>query len=352
MDDVYAMELLRQSVIDACERENGLSLELQAAQKQMEELREHALRNRVRLQELDEALEIEEAKSNAERLARQQAEEKQRQHLVEVSKAKEMAIIAGKHCDAAEQEILRLQSDLSTERAATVAADRISYQLREDLEFARLNEMAAYNRVNAAEAKVYTLQEGLQLVTERADMLERRTREFEEAFEEEHQQLEEAKNALSTITHEFESTNLRLTETLEKYLDFEANHIKCDFGKDMAAILKTDSVNVDNHADAGSETKSPNSEQIFNFERQTEEETRVSGALKDGTVATNMPDIPEPAVLRPALASARACQVEIFQATGRAGPAPRTNPRNPLWRCLWRMPPKSLHLFFRISGRR
>ena len=114
------MELLRQSRTNARDEEHELTLKLQAAQEEIEELKRGAMTNKERFQKFDEALEVEEAKTNDERLARREAEETSRQHRAELSKAKRKEAIANEHCDAAEAEILNLKRDLSSERSAVV----------------------------------------------------------------------------------------------------------------------------------------------------------------------------------------------------------------------------------------
>lgn len=341
MDDVYAMELLRQSLIDACEREDRLILEFQTAQKEMEEMRRLAFVDRVRFQEIDEALEIEESKTNAERLARHEAEAKTRQYCLEISKTKQREHIANEHCDAAESEVLRLQRDLSKERAATVAMDRASSQLRDGLDLAKLNEMVASEQLIVAKAKLCELQKELRLATYRANMLERQGRELEESFEKEHRRTEETETALRAVTCESESNRLKLSEALEKYHHLAAKHNECDSPEFVTVpASKTGSMEVDKQYHAGAESRDQRNatgEQILRIDRGTEQKM----------VATDLPAFPEPAILRPALALVTACHPENLKATGEILPTSRANLRNILWSYVGR-----LHLLVRIISRR
>lgn len=118
MDNAYAVELLRESFINACEREDGLTLELETAQKQMEELRRCPMMSKARSHDIEETLAIEEVKTNKERLAKQEAEATTRHYRAEALRAKQKESVANEHCDAAEVEVSRLQKEVSTEHSA------------------------------------------------------------------------------------------------------------------------------------------------------------------------------------------------------------------------------------------
>lgn len=355
MDDVYATELLQQSLIDACEREKGLNLKLQAAQDEMEELKRRAFVHKRRFQELDEALEIEEAKTNAERLARQEAEETARQHGVEVLTARKNETIAKEHCDAAESEILRLQSDLSMERSTTAGMDLQLCHFREDLGQSEYNGMVAYENLQAAKAKVCALQDDLGVALDRISMLERQARESEAAFKKEHWRVEEAEQASCAIADELKSNKSEPSNTLEKYNDPQAQHIERDSVESAATTASdTDRLNVDSQSNVELESvdsRSSEYERVPVSKTDKSMEETMSTAENRKINPLDMPALPEPARLRPALASVTVCQVEIFKTTGRILPAPRVNLRSPPWRCFWRFRSNSLHLLFRSHGR-
>lgn len=151
MDDVYTVESLQRSLIDACERENILQSALQTAKEDVQEWKEQAMVSKIKFQELDDAFEVEEAKTNDERLARQEAEERTCQYQAEVLKAKRREINANEHCDSAESEVLRLEEDLAAERSAAAAVDLQLCQIREDLALAEHNESAAYEQRDTLE---------------------------------------------------------------------------------------------------------------------------------------------------------------------------------------------------------
>ena len=359
MDDVYATELLRQDLINACERENRLLSKLQAAEEETEELRLSAVFHKRKYQELDDALEVEEAKTNAERLARQAAEEIVRQHRHEISKVKQRETIANEHCDAAESEFIQLQKDLSTERTAAEAARLLVCRLREDLEFTELNKEAAYDQLNAAQAKICTLQADFGVATGHISVLERQARAFEKSSWTEYQQMDEAERYDGALMDELNGAGLELRDLLKEYIDFKANHNEYDCAEpETATPLDAGKLSLGQQSDVDLEPEVSSSE----YEREkttgarngTENKTVVRSAWSSAkdVVATGMPTRPEPAILRPAMASAIVCQLEGFKATGTMLTGPRANPICPLWKFYRRLPSKSLHLLFRGFGRR
>ena len=351
MDDVYNMELLQQSLIDASERENRLLLALTAAREETEEFKRRAIVSKMRYQELDEALEVEEANTHAERLARQDAEEQIRQHRSDVLKAEKNEDIANKQCNAAEAEILQLQRRLSTERSATVAANILSGQLREDSQLAELDGLEAYKQLHAANEKVCILREELEIATDRISMLERQGREIE------CQRVDEAEMVFSATTYELEN----LTDPSKDSDNIGANHNRPGFAKAVVArfgdngMVHTDQqlrIVPEGGEYPGSKYQQ---EQPLWTDRGIEDTSDVKATLStvdDQTMmATEMPALPKPAILRPALAPMTACQVEGFKASGSILPAPRVPLRTPPRKWSLKFRAMTLTLLFQKLGR-
>ena len=349
MDDIYATGLLQQSLIDAREREKRLGIELEAARAEMRESQRREMVFKAKYRELDDTLEAEEAKTNAERLAREKAEETARQHHVEVLKARRNEAVANEHCEAAEAEIGRLQMDLSMERSAIAAAGLLSTRLREDLNQAEINEMAAYDLLDAAKAKTRELEED---ATNRIQVLEIQAQRFEQAFQNEHQRLAEAEHALGAVIAELETSEFKLSDVVEEY---EALEAKCDTTKSVTApSCDTERNDIGEQAPNDVDTDEKR-KQAVEIDRNAEEPIFGEASLRavrdqtivpTGMVASGIPALPEPAVLRPAQASATVSQMEIFNACGRALPAPRFNPNRLRWRFLWKLPSRSLRVLF------
>ena len=363
MDDIYATELLRQNLTDALEREDNLKQALQAAETEMQSLQNHVHEHKSRYQKLDDLLEAEEAKTHAERLGKQEAEETTRQHRAEFLKLRRNEAIANQHCEAAESEVINLQRDLSTERSAVVAAGQLSARLREELRQAEANGMAAYDMLNAARARIFTLEQDLKLATDRISVLEQQAREYEERVEKERQRMAEAGTTLSATTSETKNTELKFSDLLEKYTALEAEHSKCH---------PTDSAPVTNPntASVADETQSPiltqttdpppsthAHESIRTVTKNNEETTTVitatsRTAAKDQVLNSPRPELPtfpEQAILRPQLASVANFQVEIFKATGKIMPVADT--KNLRWKFFWRLPGNLLRFLIPDSGR-
>ena len=358
MDDVYAMELLQQSLIEASEREKQLILDLQAAQEKVEQWKQAAFVSKSRFQELDQVLEDEEVKTNAERLARQGAEELTRQHHAEVLEAKRKESTANRQCDAAESEVLRLQSQLSAQRSAKVDADVILGQLREDLRLAELNGNTTSGQLHVAKTEILTLQKDLGVAMTRISIVERRARDSEETVKKEHERREEAEATLSAMSHECKDKALKLRKILGMYNELYAEHSQCGFAEYVAAkALDTNVIDasrdthiaLENGDSIGSEQKL---DRVLDAERSIEKGVMLEAALGTGnnklSITTGMPAFPEPVVLRPAMAS----QVEACKGAGRVCPARRSNQQTSTWKCSWRLRSNPLHIFFRCSGRR
>ena len=103
-------ETLWSKLLSAKEREDGLISELQVAQSSMQELTSLAAGYKAKYQQLDDMLEAEQIKTDAERQARLEAEETLRCHRAEVSKLRRNETNANLHCEAAETEVINLQS--------------------------------------------------------------------------------------------------------------------------------------------------------------------------------------------------------------------------------------------------
>lgn len=224
MNDARTQEVHQQHLIDALDREEGLKLELEAAQKEIEQLKRLAIGHESQLQEFNEALEAEETKTNDERTARQNAEATACHHRAEALEAKRKERIANEHCDAAELEVFRLQREMTTERCTIVTANRLLGQLREDLGLAEANRRSGDEQLHAAKAKVHTLNHDLATSNDRVRILEYQVKELGETILKQHQRVEYAENALRTMASELENSNMKLCDSNERYKDLEAAH--------------------------------------------------------------------------------------------------------------------------------
>ena len=361
MDDVYATELLRQTLTDALEREDALKQALQAAQNEMQSLQTHAHEHKQRYQQLDNLLEAEEAKTHAERLARQAAEETTRQHRAEVLKLRRNEATANQHCEAAESEVITLQRELSTERSAAVTAGIHSNRLREDIRQAEANGLAAYNMLDAARAKTCSLEQDLKLAADRISVLEQRAGGFEEMAQKEHQQMTEVENTLSATATEIRDTELKLSDLSKKYNALEAEHSKCHpadsvpvTGFNTVSVADaTQSPIVIQYADLPPSTHAH--DQILPMSKTTHKTTPIIEATSRtgdyqgiNPSLPEIPTVPEPVILRPRAASVTNFQVEIFKASGRIVPV--VNTKNLRWKFFWRLPGNLLRLLIRDAG--
>lgn len=362
MDDVYTMEIVRQGLIDSCKREDGLMLQLHAAQEEAEELKSRAIVNKIRLQELDEALEVEETNTNVERLARQNAEATTRQHSAEMLKAKRKEDIANKHCESAESEVLRLQRELSMERSATGTANRLLCQLREDLGLAELNQGNAYEQLSAAKAKLSILQEALGTATNRISMLECQATQSGEFTKNQRQRVEDMENALRTNVYELKDYKIKLSDTLERLNELRTKHMECDFASSVTATaFDTDTVDVHKQSPINLETvdqsrSDTERQHVLENDRGIEEnmvvKAMLSTAKNQTIIPSGKPAFPELAILRPAPALVTTSQIDTFKSNGRTPPAPRANLNNPPWKLLYWLRPNLLHFLFRGSARK
>ena len=363
MDDIYATELLRQNLTDALEREDNLKQVLEAAETEKQSLRNHAREHKARYQKLDDLLEAEEAKTHAERLGKQEAEETTRQHRAECLKLRRNEAIANQHCEAAESEVINLHRDLSTERAAVVAAGRLSARLREELRQAEANGMAAYDMLNTARARIFTLEQDLKLATDRISVQEQQAREYEERVEKERQRMAETQTTLSATTPETNNTELKYSDLMEKYTALAAEHSKCH-PTDSAPVTNPNTASVADETQSPvlTQTTDPTpsthaQESIRTITENNEETTTVitatsRTAAKDRVLNSPQPELPtfpERAILRPQLASVTNLQVEIFKATGKIMPVADT--KNLRWKFFWRLPGNLLRFLIPDSGR-
>lgn len=350
---LWALEV---KLSDALEREKLLTSDLRAAQSSAEELQSRGAEYKIKYQRLDDALEAEEAKTSAERLAREAAEETTREHCATVLKSKQNEAIAVQHCEAAESEVIDLQMTLSVERSATATASNLANRLQEDLELAEANERAAYDLLDAARVKVSDLQRELLDAANNLNILKGDAREVEEMVQRENQRATEAENSLDVVVSELESNEIRFSDLLERYNALEAakqGERDCARSK-SATIHDTDSVDVQSPVGI-QHTTLPDSERLrlksTDFCRNMSETTLVDSAWSTAKShedsPMDLPALPEPAVLRPALASVAADHVEELSAKGRLSPARRTTAKKPRRRCLWRLPKvNTLQLLF------
>ena len=313
MKDARTQEIHQQHLVDALDREEGLKLELEAAQKEIEQLKRRAIGHESQLQEINEALEAEETKTNNERTARQNAEATACHHRAEALEAKRKERIANEHCDAAELEVFRLQREMTTERCTIVTANRLLGQLREDLGLAEANRRSDDEQLHAAKAKVHTLNQDLATSNDRVRMLEYQAKELGEIILKQHQRVEYAEEALRTMASELEDSNMKLCDSNERYHDLEAAYKRTL----STAAAAADSVGA--HADKQS-LHSPHKrddpekqercasssglQQVFRNDESTEEKmiTKLpSRRVKtQPDIAPGIPVFPSPAIHRPA----------------------------------------------------
>lgn len=349
---LWALEV---KLSDALEREKLLTSDLRAAQSSAEELQSRAAEYKIKYQRLDDALEAEEAKTSAERLAREAAEETTTEHCAAVLKSKQNEAIAEQHCEAAESEVIDLRKNLSVERSATATANNLANRLREDLELAEGNERAAYDSLDAARAKVSELQRELLDAANDLNILKGDARELEEMVQRENQRATEAENSLDVVVSELKSNEIRFSDLLERYNALEANQGERDRTRcKSATVYDTDSVDVQSPVGI-QHTTLPSSERLplksSEFCRNMSETTLVDSAWSTAKShednPMDLPVLPEPAVLRPALASVAADHVDVLSAKGRLSPARRTTAKKPRRRCVWRLPKvNTLQLLF------
>ena len=235
MNDARLQGIDRQHLTDALVREDGLKLELEAAQKEVEQLKHRALYHESQLQELNSLLEAESAKTSAELMTRQNVQATACHYRAKTLSAQQKEKIANQHCEAAESEILRLQREVATERHTTATANRLLSGLREDLALTEASRKRADEQLDAATVKVSTLGHDLETSTERESLLERQARELGELISKQHQRVEFAENALRTMACELEDSNMKFCDSISRYADLEALHKQCILSTAAAA---------------------------------------------------------------------------------------------------------------------
>ena len=294
MDDIYAMELLQQSLIDASEREKKLMLDIQFAQEEREQWKRAAFVSKNMFQELDQALEDEEVKTNAERLARQEAEETTQLHRAQALEAKRKENIANGHCAAAESEVLRLQCELATQCSAKANTDLVLSQLSEDLRLAELNGNTSFGQLRIAKAQISTLLEDLGVAKNHISILERQATN--------HAPMNGTESIFSRISHELKSLWLKFRDILRTYNDIYAEHSRRTFTKSVVATALRARQTLGSRQGL---------EQVLDIEK-------CIG--KRAFARNNLLAFPEAAVLRPGLTSVPACQVGISKMVARPPP--------------------------------
>ena len=347
---------LGSQLFEAQEREERLTLQLQAAQEEFQELESCAAEYKFKYQHLDDALEAEQCKTNAESLAREKAEETIAQLRAQVLKLRRDEVNANKHCEVAEAEIVTLQEELSKERSKIAAWCELCSRLNEDLRRAETSELAAYDLLEAAKAKAYSLQEELVDISEHKKEAESKARDLAIRVQEEHQRATEAENALGVLTSKIKSKDLHISDLLEKYDALEAKHSECCTGRTSSntnsLVTNTQHPPPCTKSIAPSISKNQHS-RPNHLTKHPLEKPPIKPPPKNPTLnLAGMPTPPQPAILRPALAS---IQVEMFKpppAAGKALPFPNTNTNtNKLrWAFFWRLPAETLELLFGGRG--
>ena len=348
---------LASQLFEAQVREERLTLQLQTTQKELQELESRAAEFKFKYQRLDDALEAEQFKTNAERLAREEAEETIAQHRAQVLKLRRDEVNANKHCEVAEAEIINLREELSKERSKIAAWCELCSRLNEDVRRAETSELTAYDLLEAAKAKACSLQEELMDISEHKKKVEFQARSLEKRIQEEHQRATEAEHALDVLIYEVKSKDLQFSDLLEKYNALEAKHSECNTKRPVVATSSnTNSLITGTQPPPYTKsrrTSHSNHEQqrTNNLNKRTPEKPIIKPPPKTTTSdrAINppgMPTPPKPAILRPTLAS---IQVEMFKPVL---PVPNANTNKLRWKFFWRLPAETLELLFGGSGRR
>ena len=361
MNDARTQGIHQQHLIDALDREEGLKLELEAAQKQVERLKRRAIGHESQLQELNELLEAEEAKTHAERITRQEAEATACHYRAEALSAKQKERVANEHCDAAESEVFRLQREMTTGRRTIATANRLLGQLREDLGLAEANRRGAEEQLHAAKVKVHALDRDLATSTDRVSILEYQAKEFGETILKQHQRVEYAETALRTMACELEDSNTRLCDSMERYKDLEAAHKKCNLST-AAAAAESGGTHTDKRSlhslhirdNPGKRERCASSsglrQVLWNDERMVERmnvKLTLSAVGTQTNVAPETPVFPEPAIYSAVPASVVVYQVDIPKASGNVLNGPGAIWKDPPWRLLYWLRPNSLRFLCR-----
>ena len=353
---------LGSQLFEAQEREERLTLQLQAAQEEFQELESCAAEYKLKYQHLDDALEAEQCKTNAEGLAREKAEETIAQLRAQALKLRRDEVNANKHCEVAEAEIVSLQEELTKERSKIAAWCEICSRLNEDLRRAETSELTAYDLLEAAKAKVCSLQEELIDITDHKIEAESKARGLEKRVQEEHQRATEAENALGVLMSNVKSKDVHFSDLLENYNALEAKHSECATEKPLVATIpNTNSLVTSTQHPPCTKSSAPSSPKHSHsrpnhLTKHPAEKTTIKPPPKKTMIDLSitppgLPTPPQPAILRPALAS---IQVEMFKppAAGKALPFPNTttNTNKLRWAFFWRLPAETLELLF--GGRR
>ena len=354
---------LGSQLFDAHQREEALASNLLATQKELQEHESRAAEYKFKYQRLDDLLEAEQAATNAERLAREGAEETIAQHRAQLLKLRRDEANANKHCEVAEAEIVSLREELSKERSKIAAWCELFSRLNEDVRRAESSESTAYDLLEASKTKARSLQEELIQTSERTKEVESRARNLEKRVREEHRRATEAETCLEDLMSEMKSKDLNFNNLLEKYNILSADHSKCNTKRLAAASNPTtDDMVIRKHyppsPKSGRGTISPAHKQnaIINLTKLTANEKTIKPPPtkpKDQAInPARMPTPPKPAILRPSLAST---QVETFTpAAGRVFPVSNANVEtNKLrWKFLCRLPAEALELLCGCPRRR
>ena len=362
MNDAHTQEIDRQHLIETLDREDELKLKLEAAQKEVEQLKRRAICHGSQLQELNDLLEAEEAKTYAERTARENAEATVCHYRAEALDAKRKERVANEHCDEAEMEVLRLQRELATERCMMATANRLLGQVREDLVLAEANWRGGDEQLRAAKAKVNTLDHDVVTSNDRVRILEDQAKDLMEANLKYHQKVECAELALRTMTSELEDSNMKLCDSMERNKDFELAHRQCTFFMAEAAAAELGGV----HADKRSlhSLYKPNkswkrerwaSSSEFRQVPWSDESMgdRMTDKLTPSTVENQTNVDPgtfvcsESAISNPVPASMAVCEVELPKTNRNILTGPRDNWKDPPWRLLYWLRPDSLRFLCR-----
>ena len=345
---------LGSQLFEAQEREERLTLQLQAAQEEFQELESCAAEYKFKYQHLDDALEAEQCKTNAESLAREKAEETVAQLRAQVLKQRRDEVNANKHCEVAEAEIVSLQEELSKERSKIAAWCELCSRLDEDLRRAETSELTAYDLLEAAKAKACSLQEELIDIAEHKKEAEYKARGLEKSVQEEHQRATEAEIALHVLKSEVKSKDVHISDLLEKYDALEAKYSECGTGRTSSntnSLVTSTQHPPCTKSSAPSSTKHSHSRPNHLTKHPLENPTIKPPPKKPTLDLAIMPTPPQPAILRPALAS---IQVEMFKppTAGKALPFPTisTNTNKLRWAFFWRLPAETLELLFGGRG--
>ena len=362
MDDAPAQEIDRQHLADALDREDELKLELEAAQEEVEQLKRLAIGHESKLQELNNLLEAEEAKTDAERTARQNAEATACRHRAETLEAKRKEKVANEHCEAAEMEILRLQREMKTERCTTATANRLIDQLREDLGLAEANRRGADEQLYAAKAKNYALDHDLATSNDRERILEDQAKDFEMTVLKQYQRVELAENALHTIAYKLEESNTKFCASMERYADLEAKHKQHILSPAAAATAAESdephankqslySLYTQDHPPEQARRPPPSKlQQVHHTSKTTGESTHDKLTLRtvetQTKVAPRTPPCSSPAIYHPVSASVVVYQVEPPPKASGDFFNNRSWPigKDPPWRLFYWLRPESLRL--------